>query len=630
MQRSVSKSQPWTVKEIDQAVREDGTGTDYIKVPRFQRTLVWDEGQRRKLIDSLYRGYPIGAVLGYQTQEKKGTRNVVQIVDGLQRITAIHEYSKRPLFYAPVDILFDENFVNEILTIASRCGTYLEPDAVKSRLSEWLIKTGNTQMSEGFNSSDLIQILADSQKTFSDELKSEGKLINSKLDWIRDVVKDVESIQIPIVLYSGNIGNIPEIFERINSQGTSLTKYEILASSWATTQVHVANPEIREAVVEKYNVLKEKGYEIDGLPDSGTIGIDEHNLYEYLFGLGKVLTDKYPILFGESGNPDDVEPTGFVLVTTALGLRLSNMGELQKSWAARWGQGIIYPEFLEKAIFESCDEISKALRPFLSVKLNRKSAVNGVLHSQNQICSLISAYLAKRYDKITWADNGAASALDLRNNTPAHYLMDILGKRWRGSGDSRLFEVTWDSSGDLPANYYDKPISKKTLIQTVKIWHAEELTNQQKKRAPVTADTKAMLYFVYSGLVSVLLDQYQEYEIEHLYPVSTLASHILKKKEEGWPISALGNLSLLPKDINRIKQKNMLGDYLPVLEKNSEITKQEIASIQKYLITPNYESITTKSLKSKKEYLAFCESRLEGFIEQLIINLEVANSLSNH
>ncbi len=35
----------------------------HLVIPEFQRTFVWNEGQVRKLVDSVARGYPIGSIL---------------------------------------------------------------------------------------------------------------------------------------------------------------------------------------------------------------------------------------------------------------------------------------------------------------------------------------------------------------------------------------------------------------------------------------------------------------------------------------------------------------------------------------------------------------------------------------
>ncbi|HUT53648.1 MAG TPA: DUF262 domain-containing protein [bacterium] len=75
---------------------------DY-QLPEFQRTFVWDNERILKLWDSLYNGYPIGQImlwepdevdfpmrsLGYSQEEVKPSKNVVAIIDGQQRLTAL-------------------------------------------------------------------------------------------------------------------------------------------------------------------------------------------------------------------------------------------------------------------------------------------------------------------------------------------------------------------------------------------------------------------------------------------------------------------------------------------------------------------------------------------------------------
>src|SRR5262249_42177195 len=42
-----------------------------ILVPRFQRPFVWTEEQRLNLMESIYSGYPIGAILVWRTQKHR-------------------------------------------------------------------------------------------------------------------------------------------------------------------------------------------------------------------------------------------------------------------------------------------------------------------------------------------------------------------------------------------------------------------------------------------------------------------------------------------------------------------------------------------------------------------------------
>lgn len=81
----------------------DGT----IQIPEFQRGYVWSDEQRLRLMDSIWRGIPIGSLLVWRTMADKGIRVRTQIgpcklpeagaanvrnylVDGLQRVTTLY------------------------------------------------------------------------------------------------------------------------------------------------------------------------------------------------------------------------------------------------------------------------------------------------------------------------------------------------------------------------------------------------------------------------------------------------------------------------------------------------------------------------------------------------------------
>ncbi len=57
-----------------------------VQIPYFQRGQRWEKGDIAKLFDSIYKGYPIGTLLFWK---RPGTREVLWVVDGQQRITAL-------------------------------------------------------------------------------------------------------------------------------------------------------------------------------------------------------------------------------------------------------------------------------------------------------------------------------------------------------------------------------------------------------------------------------------------------------------------------------------------------------------------------------------------------------------
>ncbi len=65
-----------------------------IAIPEIQRPFVWDAAQVRDLIDSLYRGFPVGYIVTWQNPAvklKDGSKATGKkiLIDGQQRITAL-------------------------------------------------------------------------------------------------------------------------------------------------------------------------------------------------------------------------------------------------------------------------------------------------------------------------------------------------------------------------------------------------------------------------------------------------------------------------------------------------------------------------------------------------------------
>ena len=56
-----------------------------LTIPDFQRNFVWKQAKKQQLLESLFRGFPIGAITLY---EDEGT---YYIIDGLQRINTLNQ-----------------------------------------------------------------------------------------------------------------------------------------------------------------------------------------------------------------------------------------------------------------------------------------------------------------------------------------------------------------------------------------------------------------------------------------------------------------------------------------------------------------------------------------------------------
>ena len=624
MQTSVfektTKTEDWTLYDIARAFEEASPSEYFIKVPRFQRSLVWSDAQKRSLVDSLYQGFPIGVVLAYRSGEMRNRKAVLQVVDGLQRMSTIREYVNAPLTYVSPTAIFSEAFIMELAYILTGAKG---DDAVTSAVNVlriWLEATKKPTPNAGWNSVALVKAFVEAASAtvevgdMENQLNTLNSLIQDELTSAQEVIHHLATRAIPMTLYSGADANIPTIFERINNQGIRLSKYEILASSWVNSQTKIANVDIRAAVRSKYNSLIARGYEIDDYDDSVEIPETDFNLYEYLFGLGRVLVREYPRLFGDAGADDEVSAVAFVLLTVACKQKVSDMRKLVSAMP-RSGK-VIDPSALETAVFQSCKAIDHALRPFLSLKLNKVAPGPLIAHSQNQILSLICAYLANAFDTETWKPLNSKAAKDIVKNCPAHYLLDIVRNSWRGSGDSRLYAMTWQD--EMPATHYAQPVAPHAMKEALASWHEELLSKKQTKRQNVPMSLRCVLLFLYADKVTVFDDQAVEFELEHIYPVDYLSKLIEKTGGEGWPISTLGNIMLLPKTLNQIKGKNLLGDFMPGELHSGQLTMDVADKIQTYLLVPDWQSVLDEPRISHADYLEFCRRRGDAIADSIV------------
>lgn len=440
-------------------------------------------------------------------------------------------------------------------------------------------------------------------------------------------VREITDYRVPVSIYSGPIENVPTIFERINSQGAQLTKYEIFAASWSGTAAEVKNPDVVEAIAQKYAVLIKQGYEVEGFDEESHSEENEYNLYEYLFGLGKVLANKFPTLFHSSEQADENSPVAFQIFTVALKLPVSKMGSLAEKMP-RLIDGRINVAKMEAAVLEACSKAESALSQYLSLRLNEQAnGQSGV--SQNQAISYITSFLANCFDdEFESLDNKKAALLAA--NIPGHFLIDILRGSWSGSGDSTLYERTWETleleeKGTkilVPSPYYMQPITASPLRNALNIWHAEQLESKQAQRVRYPKDFKPVLKFIYSSLVTSRDDKGVEFELEHVYPVAVLKKLIVDKKLDGLPMAAIGNLMLLPKSINRGKKAIFLGDYA-LTHPKADLSGGELETLQRYLIAPDLTEITTDPDMSALKFRKFCELRETAMADHLIETLKL-------
>ena len=120
-------------------------GLGRIGLPDIQRPFVWANAKVRDLFDSMYRGYPVGYFLFWQTGAEGVDTKVIGdaskqkapsllIVDGQQRLTSLYAVIRR-------EAVLRENFEREHIRIAFRpqSGVFAVPDATTERDPEFIL-----------------------------------------------------------------------------------------------------------------------------------------------------------------------------------------------------------------------------------------------------------------------------------------------------------------------------------------------------------------------------------------------------------------------------------------------------------------------------------------------------------
>lgn len=558
----------WTISEIRDACRPSAElapsllegNPPFLELPRFQREPVWSKSKQQSLIRSIRAGWPIGALLVYD----KGTeenRNVFLLVDGMQRVTALRDYLKSPLTFMDASDVPDPLLAGLLANLADATDVGLQLEPLRRGLETWMGQTTGFKLSDGFNSEALLSCLTDVPDVSAN---TEAKnALNAFLDELKEHV-GIENVLVPAIVYRGSQNDLPEIFQRAN-QGTALDRYQILAATWTHQETTISTEEVRQAVVTRYSTLIEAGYTINGVPDN--LDLPDFSLYEYLFGLGKVLRASFPLLFGPSESAVEADPHGFNLAATIHGLRRSSqMAELSNVFH-RTADGTIDPASFESALFEGCGFVWNTLKPFIGLRLNEQGNTTLVAHSEYQIESMIARAVVARWDHGTQElrEGWEEERTTLHKTLPQHYLYDLLVQAWRGTGDKTMFERTWhrDEPTDplSPANHYLQAITFTNMDLVLRSWFEQQLTRVQKKRPSVRSVDKAFLKFIYASIVTYAEDQGVNFELDHLYPVARLVN-LIGEEEAGWPISCISNLALFHWKINRDSRTMTVQEYL--------------------------------------------------------------------
>lgn len=297
----------WSLQDLSSALQDMHKDNKRIVVPMFQRGKRWKKTQEQKFIDSLIKGYPVGTMLFYETYED--SKRTYILVDGLQRGNSIKKYMTNPTEFFYDDSISDE-FCSSVLMLVHQSDEKELYAKIRGILITF-IKAQKTFKNLQYFS--VAKQIADEFSAGFEPIEQLIEVIKLFFEERQDLYDRIASTIIPVIVYTGDENNLPEIFDRINSQGTPLDQYEVYAAAWPVKQKFaIKNADIVEHVVRKYDTFEEDDFKIHGYNREEMRTLKTVNAFEYLFGLSKHLVEKYDILaFNRNLAEDTVNPLAF-------------------------------------------------------------------------------------------------------------------------------------------------------------------------------------------------------------------------------------------------------------------------------------------------------------------------------
>ncbi len=225
MSQSVYKKVDYTLQGLIENIK-----MGEIALPDLQRPFVWKNVAVRDLFDSLYRGYPVGFFLFWETDGIASVKSIgtaskqkppkLLVVDGQQRLTSLYAVVEG------VEVIRD-NFKKEIIEIAfDPTVEKFDVVSVTTKRNKNFIPNISVLWAAGADvfdiSEDYVKGLRENREVSNDE----ERLIRKRLQRVQNLIN---TPFIALELSSNiDVEGVADVFVRINSKGKSLQQADFI------------------------------------------------------------------------------------------------------------------------------------------------------------------------------------------------------------------------------------------------------------------------------------------------------------------------------------------------------------------------------------------------------------------
>ncbi len=237
----------------------DRVESNAIVLPEFQREFVWKNSQAKELMNSLFKEYPIGSLLTWETENPPEIKNEAieeekhalfeVLLDGQQRLTVLYMLVKDdiPPYYEEEDINNDPR------------NLYFNVDSGEFHFENKRVREGAewVKIIDCFNGDiEGISIAQDQLGDNPEEVLEVSKKYNKHLNQLQKIT--TRSLPVETLPKSADIHQAIELFDKINSQGTHLSDAELALAHMSAEWAH-----IRRSMKAKQAEMAEEGFDFN-------------------------------------------------------------------------------------------------------------------------------------------------------------------------------------------------------------------------------------------------------------------------------------------------------------------------------------------------------------------------------
>lgn len=238
-----------------------------VDIPEFQREFVWDPEQVKLLAESLYRDYPVGSFLLWDSSEyqeaktAEGTQASLWIVDGQQRTTALCLLlGQKPYWWGDSKSWNDalERYDVMVNLLPDGDDERLEfalPNPIRRRDPRWISIRRILSLEKVEDLTPLTQEIIQRISPNPAQIMGLFGTVHARLQRLWQI----REREIPIVKIGHEVEDVAEIFARLNQAGTRVKEADVVLALAA-----VRNPGwVRDEYLPFRNDLEDRGWDLD-------------------------------------------------------------------------------------------------------------------------------------------------------------------------------------------------------------------------------------------------------------------------------------------------------------------------------------------------------------------------------